>query len=145
MSESIKDLAKDFTKSRRQLEKSNGGKLIKNRRYKTFILPFFSPIDQTRLKGAGSFKAENMTPEHWMLMSKCLEHDLMHMNELFDYYSERLHMSYGIKLGWKAILKISHRRLKKYARHMLEGESPFSLRRRDGYFQPADALRDGFQ
>lgn len=85
---------------------------------------FFISMGGTRLSDNRSFTGDDCTPEHWMLIGECLEHNLRHMKSLFNLYTERMDADRLTIMAIKVFLSLLKFRVGKYVRRMKRGEPP---------------------
>ncbi|MEA3457474.1 MAG: radical SAM protein [Candidatus Thermoplasmatota archaeon] len=91
--------------------------------FKSLIVPlYFVPIGN--LQGNGFFRTKDTTPEHWQLLSTCINHDFKWVYQLAEETLPTVNMS-----GWKiwAIKKVARymeKRLHPYLKLMEEGLNP---------------------
>ena len=96
------------------------------REHKSLIVPlFFVPLGQ--MTSEGFFGVEDMLPEHWILLSECIDHDFRWAPALMDDLFAQNRLGGG-KAG---LLKLAawymKRRMKPYLEMMREGASPLEL------------------
>ncbi len=93
------------------------------REYKGLIVPlFFVPLGS--MSDSEWFQSEHMLPEHWILLSECIDHDFHWAGELMD----GLFRQNGTGAAKSGLFKVAARcmrwRLKPYLEEMRDGRDP---------------------
>lgn len=93
------------------------------REHKSLIVPlFFVPLGQ--MTSDGFFGTEGMLPEHWVLLSECIDHDFHWASVLMEELFAQNRMSAGKSSVFKLAAWYMRRRLRPYLEEMREGRSP---------------------
>ncbi len=88
-----------------------------------FIVPLmFVPLGLSEDKEF--FTREDMKPEHWQLLAKCIEKDFEMTPKLIDDVSNMQDISIFKKYGFHMLRRYMKRRLMPYVREMKEGHDP---------------------
>lgn len=93
--------------------------------YTGLMLPlFFTPMADTRLGSIEGFGKDRALPEHWELVSICLEYNLRHLKTLHRLYSERMTAGPAVHAALTGINLIADLTFNKYINRMKRGEPP---------------------
>lgn len=93
------------------------------RPYKSLIVPlFFVPLGE--MKENEFFRAENMLPEHWMLLGECIEHDFQWVPTLMEELFSQNKMSTAKAAGFRLANWYMQHRVKGTIAIMKEGKDP---------------------
>lgn len=93
------------------------------RDYKSLIVPlFFVPLGEMREDAF--FRSEDMLPEHWILLSECIEHDFKWVYLLMDEMFKEMKLSGAKARMFKLAAWYMQRRLKEPLELMKEGKDP---------------------
>jgi len=95
------------------------------RPYKSLIVPlFFVPLGE--MNEDDFFRAEDMLPEHWVLLGECIEHDFDWASVLMEELVSQDKISASKAAGFKLAKWYMQHRVSKYLETMKEGKDPRS-------------------
>jgi radical SAM superfamily enzyme YgiQ (UPF0313 family) len=93
------------------------------RQYKSLIVPlFFVPLG--RMTEDEFFKVEDMLPEHWILLSECIDHDFAWAGVLMEELFAQNRLNTAKSQLFRFASWYMKRRLRPYLEYMREGRNP---------------------